>query len=132
MKLRRVFANLFITVAIAFALVGCGQSPENVSKQFYKALEEGEPAEVRELSTYEEGSGDTLTATKIWAIVDTASSEINQAGGIKSFKTNSTTVNGDNARVAYTVEYGNGEIESGTMVLVRKDGEWKVDIFASE
>ena len=47
-------------------------------------------------------------------------------GGLKSIDIDKEQINGDTAKVAFTLRFGNGETKSGEMQCVREDGDWKM------
>jgi hypothetical protein len=110
-------------VAVFTFFTGCGggsSGPEGAVNKFLGSLKSGKIESA--VSQYspdilkEPGAKEKLTAV--------FKSSISEAGGIKSFSVDESSVDGDNAEVSYTLNYQDGRSEENTVNCVRVNGKW--------
>lgn len=118
---------LFISVVVVLGLVGCsGSSPSATVKNFYKYIEREQYEKAASLISRQ--AIDAYGIDKLVSVLRMQSSQIQQAGGIKSFKVTDQTIVNDNAVVYYEITTGDGTVAPGSVNLIKEDGDWKIDI----
>ncbi|MGL5879703.1 MAG: DUF4878 domain-containing protein [Xenococcaceae cyanobacterium] len=122
---RRKFIFISIATYLSTNLTGCWRStPSKTVEDFYRSVEKGQIDRAIELispsavSNFGEG--------KIRQYLFQASSQMKIKGGIKSFQTNSETLNNDVAKVNYTIKYQNGDKETKDVELGKIGNDWKI------
>jgi predicted small secreted protein len=118
--------KLAIILAVAaglVALAACSNTntPEGVAKKAITALQKGD------YDTYA-STFDLSSSDQKWLAAmaeEKVAKEMNEKGGIKSFKVTDSTINGDSATVTVHVVYKNGEEEDQHMSYVKVDDQWK-------
>ncbi|MGL5806603.1 MAG: DUF4878 domain-containing protein [Xenococcaceae cyanobacterium] len=122
---RRKFIFISLATYLSTNLTGCWQlTPSKTVEDFYRSVEKGQIDRAIELispsavSNFGEG--------KIRQYLFQASSQMKIKGGIKSFQTNSETLNNDVAKVNYTIKYQNGDKETKDVELGKIGNDWKI------
>lgn len=114
-------------LALSALLAGCQPSPQSTVKGFFKDLEGGEINQAADTLSEEASQ---LYGSKLKMGLQQAPEEIEAIGGIKKIEITDEEINGDLAEVAYVIEFGDGSTESGTMELIKEDGDWKINPLA--
>ena len=108
-------------------LAGCQPSPKSTVKGFFNDLEGGEINRATDTLSEEASQ---LYGSKLKMGLQQAPEEIEAMGGIRKIEITDEAVKGDLAEVAYVIEFGDGSTESGTMELIKEDGDWKINPLA--
>jgi hypothetical protein len=111
-------------------LCSCGSSntPEAVATKAIKCIiDKNYDGYVDLMYFKKEKSNDDMK--QIVALVkDKMDKEMEKKQGIKDFKVETATIDGDKATVPYSLTYGNGETKDDTMKLIKTEkGEWMID-----
>lgn len=127
MKKVMTFAAVCLFV---LALCSCGSSntPEAVATKAIKCIiDKNYDGYVDLMYFKKEKSNDDMK--QIVALVkDKMDKEMEKKQGIKDFKVETATIDGDKATVPYSLTYGNGETKDDTMKLIKTEkGEWMID-----
>jgi hypothetical protein len=127
MKKVMTFAAVCLFV---LTLCSCGSSntPEAVATKAIKCIiDKNYDGYVDLMYFKKEKSNDDMK--QIVALVkDKMDKEMEKKQGIKDFKVETATIDGDKATVPYSLTYGNGETKDDTMKLIKTEkGEWMID-----
>lgn len=127
MKKVMTFAAVCLFV---LALCSCGSSntPEAVATKAIKCIiDKNYDGYVDLMYFKKEKSNDDMK--QIVALVkDKMDKEMEKKQGIKDFKVETATIDGDKATVPYSLTYGNGETKDDTMKLIKTEkGDWMID-----
>jgi hypothetical protein len=99
-----------------------GDSPAEVGRKAFKAVESGDRAALDKL---------TASSPKARRDMDGAlgegTSDIRSRGGIKSIVTKDERINGDRAVVSYDITWGNGTSRGWNLRLVKENGAWRLE-----
>ena len=106
--------SLVVVLGLGGACKQGGKSPSKVAREFYAAIEKGDPEEFPKTMTAEAASMMTMFAEK-------AKGQATAKGGIESTV---ETIEGDTAKVEVAFKDGSKE----TLELVKIEGEWKVKL----
>ncbi len=121
--MKRFIAIVAALAAACFAFNACtdSNSPEAVAKKAISALQKGDYESYA--STFDLSSSDQKMLAGL--AEEKVDAEIQEKGGIKSFKITDSKVNGDKATVTVHVTYANGEEDDEYMSYVKVDDQWK-------
>ena len=123
MRVTKSIGGLLGAVAVYFFFTGCaggGAGPEGAVNKFLGSLKSGKIESA--VSHYspdilkEPGAKEKLTSV--------FKSTISTAGGIESYSIGESSVEGDDAKVTYTLNYKDGRSEENTINCVRVNGKW--------
>lgn len=124
MKQARVMT---IVLAIVMAgLVSCGKkdaAPGDTVKRMVEKMEKGDLSVSKLLA---KDLAALLGDEKLKAAVEEESNKMKEKGGVTSVTIDEEVIEGDTAKVNYTIAYGNGDTESEKADLVKEDGDWKI------
>jgi hypothetical protein len=118
---------LLLVLVMVFGLAGCGgSSPTATVKNFYKYIERGQYEKAASLIS--SSAINTYGIDKLVSVLQMQSQQIQQSGGITSFKVTDQTIINDNAVVYFEITTGDGAVSPGSVNLVKEDGDWKIDL----
>ncbi len=123
MRVAKSIGGFLCAMAVYSFFTGCaggGAGPEGAVNKFLGSLKSGNIESA--VSHYspevlkEPGAKEKLTAV--------FKSSISTAGGIESYSIGESSVEGDDAKVTYTLNYKDGRSEENTINCVRVNGKW--------
>ncbi len=117
---------MILAAAVAAALFAAGacttpNTPEGVAKKAINALQKGDYDTYA--STFDLSSSDQKMLAGL--AEEKVDEQLQEKGGIKSFKITDSRVREDTATVTVHVVYKNGEEEDEHMSYVKVDNQWK-------
>ncbi len=122
----RVLSVMLLIAAFGFSSCGKKDStPGDVVKSMVKKMEAGDKS-VKNLMVDELAA--MLGDEKLEAGLQEESAEMKEKGGVKSVTITEESIEGEEATVRYTVEYGNGDIDEEKADLIMEDGKWKITV----
>ncbi len=118
---------LMIVLVLALAgLISCGKrdaAPGDTVKKMVEKMEKGDLSVSKLLA---KDLAALLGDEKLKAAVEEQSAEMKEKGGVTSVTIDEEVIEGDTAKVKYTIAYGNGDTESEKADLVKEEGDWKI------
>lgn len=122
------FALFTLLITAAMMTSSCSlfsSGPGGVVEKFYRYVEKGELEAAKNL--FAKQIKETMGG-KIMAGLAGETNKIKDKGGIKSIEIKNEEINGESARVATRVVYGNGADKNEDTKLIKEDGAWKITI----
>lgn len=120
----RVLSVMLLIAAFGFSSCGKKDStPGDVVKSMVEKMEAGDKG-VKNLMANELAA--MLGDEKLEAALQEESAEMKEKGGVASVTIIDESIEGEEATVKYTVEYGNGDIDEEKANLIMEDGKWKI------
>lgn len=124
MKSYRLISLLLILAL--FALGSCSKkasTPGDTVKEMMKRMEAGDISVSKLLA---KDLAAMLGEEKLSQAVEEEAAKIKEKGGITSIVIDEELIDGETAKVKYTLTFGNGDTEKEDAELVMEDGSWKV------
>ncbi|MDR3214544.1 MAG: DUF4878 domain-containing protein [Azoarcus sp.] len=124
-KLFALWMSLF-----ALALAGCSSSPDDVVKDFYKAVADNRVDEAITYFSLKDVKENDLTTMKgkLQMVVGAYYSRIQENGGLDSITTTIIEQNGDTVRVKAELKFKNGKTKDESNILIKDAGKWKIKL----
>ncbi len=102
-----------------------GGSPGSAVEDFYSNVEQGEIEAA--LQMFSQSSVNQFPREKLKAVMQDATREVNNKGGMKEFQIVEENTIGEISEIQVRIVYGNGEVAEETVSLVKEDGKWKLE-----
>jgi hypothetical protein len=118
-----------LTIVLVLALAGlisCGIKESTPGDTVKKMVEKMEKGDVSVSKLLAKDLAALLGDEKLKASVEEESSKMKEKGGVASVTIDEEVIEGDTAKVKYTITYGNGDTESENADLVKEEGAWKI------
>jgi Domain of unknown function (DUF4878) len=117
-----------VTIALLslLSLSACGvlsSGPGATVRTFYELVEDGEATRASELVS---AALRTQMGDKLRTGLLSQTEKIRESGGIKSMEVRDEKVTGELATLTVIVTYGNGQVDTDEVKLVREDGQWRI------
>lgn len=127
--MRKMIRLMAVAIA-AVAMVACcskTSSPEAAAEAFLKSYQKGDYAAMVDQMYFKQQLTDEEKKEYVAIFEAKISSELEEKGGIASYEIGETEMaeDGQTAKVAYTITYGDGSNQPQKMDLISVDGEWR-------
>ncbi len=120
---RRYFLTLAIATTGALLLPSCFRSGASTAlEKFFRAMDDGEIDTAMEVMDPQ--MIEMFGSSKVRMMLTEGSRETQAKGGIESFTIDEESINGDLADITFTIEYGDGTVETDTIQMMKTDGNW--------
>lgn len=123
--MKKAFSLVFMFLAFALLMVGCGDSPKTVAKKYVQALSNGDVEEANKYSTSRTHVLNGFAASMINLgdnLGEDASKSSDLKEGLEEIKNARIEIDGDVAKIY------SKEDKEDPMILKKVNGDWKVDI----
>jgi hypothetical protein len=114
---------------VALAFVSCSKnSPEGVIEEYVSCVKSGQYEDVIDLCYFKKDLTDEEKGQYAAFLRDKMGPELEKKGGISGVEVTNVEMadDGESAKVAYTIKYGDGSEKSSTDEVVNVDGKWKL------
>ena len=127
--MRKMIRLMAVAIA-AVAIAACGSktsSPEAAAEAFLKSYQKGDYAAMVDQMYFKQQLTDEEKKEYVAIFEAKITSELDEKGGIASYEIGETETaeDGQTAKVAYTITYGDGSNQPQKMDLILVDGEWR-------
>ncbi len=124
----RLLSALCAVAGIVF-LSGCGDSPEEVVKNWHSAIREGNRTEAAKYVTGRDAAELNAWVIRVRQLAEKNAEEKKVFAAWDNFTFTGATIGGDTATMITPSVWGKSEKE--TLTLKKVDGKWKIDLAAS-
>ena len=129
MKVHSLLLSSLCVVASLVFLTGCGDSPENVVKNWHAAIRDGNRVEANKYVTGKDAAEFNAWIIRAWEMNKDDPEAKKVFAEWDNFKFTGATSNGNSATMITPSVLGKAEKE--TLTLKKVDGKWKIDLAAS-
>ncbi|MCB0196671.1 MAG: DUF4878 domain-containing protein [Anaerolineae bacterium] len=124
----RIKLSVLIFIGL-LSLVGCGffgSGPSQTAQDFFEAAEAGDSDAV--YSMMSTNAIRRFSKDKIDMGIESRARQIQNKGGIQSIEITREDIVENTAVVVVDITYGNGQVETETVPMVKENGEWHIDV----
>lgn len=123
----------YLMSVIMFALIAftsCAKpTPESVTEDFLKSYQKGDYAALVDQTYFSEPLTDEQKVQFTQMLEQKGGAQVAKNEGIASYEVGEVEMaeDGQKAKVAYTITYGNGKTETNKQSVILVDGKWMID-----